>query len=203
MWQHIKLFKQICPWDTLTYCWDVKQPTNKSLVKQWNVSNYWVSPTTALTPTFFVLLCSVFFLQQMFMIVLHTTPLPLSFWVIYINRPPPPSCVTRKYFSTDFLHAFKCFLFGTWYFLSVPLIPPSPHPLHWVTYVCLSAYHAPSASPRKKKKENKRHRFHPYPSMCFLYPTLNTSHFTVECLGQCRMAEPTPLHARPQPMSSI
>ena len=28
-------------------------------------------------------------------------------------------------------------------------------------------------------------------------------HLHVVCLGQCRMAEPIPLHARPQPMSSI
>ena len=28
-------------------------------------------------------------------------------------------------------------------------------------------------------------------------------HVHVVCLGQCRMAEPIPLHARPQPMSSI
>ena len=29
MWQHVKLFEQIRPWDTLACCWDVKQPTNK------------------------------------------------------------------------------------------------------------------------------------------------------------------------------
>ena len=29
MWQHVKLSEQICPWDTLACCWDVKQPTNK------------------------------------------------------------------------------------------------------------------------------------------------------------------------------
>ena len=29
VWQHIKLSEQICPWNTLACCWDVKQPTNK------------------------------------------------------------------------------------------------------------------------------------------------------------------------------
>ena len=28
VWQHVKLSKLIRPWDTLTCCWDVKQPTN-------------------------------------------------------------------------------------------------------------------------------------------------------------------------------
>ena len=28
VWQHIKLSEQIRPWDTLTCCWDIKQPTN-------------------------------------------------------------------------------------------------------------------------------------------------------------------------------
>ena len=27
VWQHVKLSKQIRPWDTLTCCWDIKQPT--------------------------------------------------------------------------------------------------------------------------------------------------------------------------------
>ena len=31
VWQHIKLSEQIRPWDTLACCWDVKQPTNKTL----------------------------------------------------------------------------------------------------------------------------------------------------------------------------
>ena len=29
VWQHVKLFEQIRPWDTLACCWEVKQPTNK------------------------------------------------------------------------------------------------------------------------------------------------------------------------------
>ena len=29
VWQYVKLSEQICPWDTLACCWDVKQPTNK------------------------------------------------------------------------------------------------------------------------------------------------------------------------------
>ena len=29
VWQHVKLSEQIRPWDTLAWCWDVKQPTNK------------------------------------------------------------------------------------------------------------------------------------------------------------------------------
>ena len=32
VWQHVKLPEQICPWDTLAYCWDVKQPTNKLVI---------------------------------------------------------------------------------------------------------------------------------------------------------------------------
>ena len=28
VWQHMILSEQICPWDTLACCWDVKQPTN-------------------------------------------------------------------------------------------------------------------------------------------------------------------------------
>ena len=28
--QHVKLFEQICPWDTLACCWDIKQPTHIS-----------------------------------------------------------------------------------------------------------------------------------------------------------------------------
>ena len=28
-WQHIKLSEQIRPWNTLAWCWDVKQPTNR------------------------------------------------------------------------------------------------------------------------------------------------------------------------------
>ena len=32
VWQHVKLSKQIRPWDTLACCWDVKQPTNKHIV---------------------------------------------------------------------------------------------------------------------------------------------------------------------------
>ena len=30
VWQHVKLSEQICSWDTLACCWDVKQPTNKT-----------------------------------------------------------------------------------------------------------------------------------------------------------------------------
>ena len=30
MWQHVKLSEQIRPRDTLTCCWDVKQPTNNN-----------------------------------------------------------------------------------------------------------------------------------------------------------------------------
>ena len=30
MWQQVKLSEQICPWDTLACCRDVKQPTNKT-----------------------------------------------------------------------------------------------------------------------------------------------------------------------------
>ena len=30
VWQHVKLSEQIRPWDTLTCCWDVKQPTNNN-----------------------------------------------------------------------------------------------------------------------------------------------------------------------------
>ena len=30
VWQHIKLYKQIRPWDTLACCWDTKQPTNNN-----------------------------------------------------------------------------------------------------------------------------------------------------------------------------
>ena len=30
VWQHIHFSKQIRPWDTLTCCWDVKQPTNSN-----------------------------------------------------------------------------------------------------------------------------------------------------------------------------
>ena len=33
MWQHVKLSEQIRPWDTLTCCWDVKQPTKKQTVE--------------------------------------------------------------------------------------------------------------------------------------------------------------------------
>ena len=33
VWQQVKLSVQIRPWDTLACCWDVKQPTNKLLVK--------------------------------------------------------------------------------------------------------------------------------------------------------------------------
>ena len=29
VWQHVKLSEQICPWDTLACCWDIKQPANK------------------------------------------------------------------------------------------------------------------------------------------------------------------------------
>ena len=29
VWQHVKLSKQIRPWDTLALCWDIKQPVNK------------------------------------------------------------------------------------------------------------------------------------------------------------------------------
>ena len=29
VWQHVKLPEQVRPWDTLAYCWDIKQPTNK------------------------------------------------------------------------------------------------------------------------------------------------------------------------------
>ena len=28
VWQHVQLSEQICPWDTLACCWDVKQPSN-------------------------------------------------------------------------------------------------------------------------------------------------------------------------------
>ena len=28
-WQHVKLSEQICPWDTLACCWDIKEPTKK------------------------------------------------------------------------------------------------------------------------------------------------------------------------------
>ena len=31
MWQHIKLSEQIRPLDALACCWDVKQPTNKTI----------------------------------------------------------------------------------------------------------------------------------------------------------------------------
>ena len=30
VWQHVKLSEQIRPWDTLTCCWDVKQPPNNN-----------------------------------------------------------------------------------------------------------------------------------------------------------------------------
>ena len=30
VWQHVKLSEQICPWDTLVCCWDIKQPTNNN-----------------------------------------------------------------------------------------------------------------------------------------------------------------------------
>ena len=33
VWQHINLFKQICPRDTLACCWDVEHPTNKPLLE--------------------------------------------------------------------------------------------------------------------------------------------------------------------------
>ena len=34
MWQHVNLSEQIGPWDTLTCCWDVKQPTNSEQFPQ-------------------------------------------------------------------------------------------------------------------------------------------------------------------------
>ena len=33
VWQHVKLSEQIRPWDALACCWDVKQPTNKQLLR--------------------------------------------------------------------------------------------------------------------------------------------------------------------------
>ena len=35
VWQHVKLSEQICPWDTLACCWDVKQPTKQSNKPSW------------------------------------------------------------------------------------------------------------------------------------------------------------------------
>ena len=40
VWQHVKLCKQIRPWDTITCCWDVKQPTNKQTIVNWSNSHY-------------------------------------------------------------------------------------------------------------------------------------------------------------------
>ena len=34
VWQHVKLSEQICPWDTLACCWDVKQPTNNNSLQR-------------------------------------------------------------------------------------------------------------------------------------------------------------------------
>ena len=34
VWQHVQLPEQIHPWDTLTCCWDVKQPTN-NITTEW------------------------------------------------------------------------------------------------------------------------------------------------------------------------
>ena len=35
VWHHIKLSEQICPWDTLACCWDVKQQTTTTLPGAW------------------------------------------------------------------------------------------------------------------------------------------------------------------------
>ena len=51
VWQHIQLSEQIHPWDTLTYCWDVKQPTNRQ-TKQWDVTGNNLSKGTNTRVTF-------------------------------------------------------------------------------------------------------------------------------------------------------
>ena len=43
MWQHVKLSKQIRPWDTLACCWDVKQLTNKQTSQHLCPSKLWTS----------------------------------------------------------------------------------------------------------------------------------------------------------------
>ena len=48
VWQYVKLSEQICPWNTLACCWDIKQPTNN------------ISPThSILTPGWPVLALTV------------------------------------------------------------------------------------------------------------------------------------------------
>ena len=40
VWQLRKSSEQICPWDTLACCWDIKQPTNKQTLWHVNETNW-------------------------------------------------------------------------------------------------------------------------------------------------------------------
>ena len=43
VWQHAHLSGQIRPWDTLAWCWDVKQPTNKLWLRCISkLNNHWI-----------------------------------------------------------------------------------------------------------------------------------------------------------------
>ena len=120
MWQHVKLSEQICPWDTLACCWDVKQPTNKQLL----LFSFSPSPLTHIS----------FFLRFL--------SLSVSFFVF---PPPPPSSL-----SLCFVEWWSVALkFGSLYVLKETLKCPVPHHTttscvgfrwrtSWFTLLCLS-----------------------------------------------------------------
>ena len=91
VWQHVKLSEQIRPCDTLACCWDVKQPTNKTvhgvtgLMKHVHHLSWTIRSTTLGSPflslCFYDLPCSLFrfsfCLSNSFACIFHI-PLPSS-----------------------------------------------------------------------------------------------------------------------------
>ena len=52
VWQHIQLPEQICLWDTLACCWDMKQPTKANPLPRHPPSPIPPSPTTLPPPSY-------------------------------------------------------------------------------------------------------------------------------------------------------
>ena len=63
MWQHVKFSVQICSWDILACCWDVKQPTNCqwTVILQSNLTCDPPPPPPPLPTTKWVIMCQAYF----------------------------------------------------------------------------------------------------------------------------------------------
>ena len=102
VWQHVKLSGQICPWDALACCWDVKQTTNNTFWHPKNKGFSWEGPVKFVTSPH-----SFFFLSFFFFFLLSRRSRHGYFccnltWLIYIKR-----CLKSVFMVICVAHSFR------------------------------------------------------------------------------------------------